>query len=53
MKLRTDSDSEIVLAKLILKLKQWSYDLFPEGDYSDSMSELTEWAENKIEEIEE
>lgn len=33
-----------MLARLILKMKEWSYDILDDGDYSKEFSELVEWA---------
>ena len=48
-KLEMDDSTAKALATLILHLKDWSYDLFPEGDYSQDFERLTKWAEHELE----
>lgn len=48
--LELDDSTGKALATLILHLKDWSYDLFPEGDYSQDFERLrAELAEHELE----
>jgi hypothetical protein len=41
--------SEKILARLILHLGDWAYDIFTEGDYSKEWNELKKWAAETLE----